>query len=153
MKRSLSKRLFPLAFIFISTLGLANSILLPMDEMQKNHLKAYGITYFMLQQGIEVDWLLNYRGGSFLAPYSQAIQNECTVRGVSFEVISSAKANLILQGIASPDANMNIVRLETVPKVGVYSPKNELVNDDTDAVMNVLDYAEIPYTFCMMKKY
>ena len=146
MRRSLSKYSFPLAFIFISTLGLANSILLPMDEMQKNQLKAYGITYFMLQQGIEVDWLLNYRGGSFLAPYSQAIQNECTVRGVSFEVISSAKANTILQGISSPDVNMNIVRLETVPKIGVYSPKNELVNDDTDAVMNVLDYAEIPYT-------
>lgn len=124
----------------------ANSILIPLDESQKNHLKAYGITYFMLQQGIEVDWLLNYRGGSFLAPYSHLIQNECTIRGISFEVISSAKTNAILLEIGSPEVNMNIVRLETAPKIAVYSPKNELVNDDTDAVITVLDYAEIPYT-------
>ncbi len=124
----------------------ANSILIPLDETQQNHLKAYGITYFMLQQGIEVDWLLNYRGGSFLTPYSQAIQNECTIRGISYELISSAKTNQILQEITNPEANMNVVRLESAPKIAVYSPKNELVNDDSDAVMIVLDYAEIPYT-------
>ncbi len=123
----------------------ANSILIPLDASQQNHLKAYGITYFMLQQGIEVDWLLNYRGGSFLAPYSPLIQNECTIRGISFELISSAKTNAILLEIANPEANMNVVRLETAPKIAVYSPKNELVNDDTDAVITVLDYAEIPY--------
>ncbi len=117
-----------------------------MDETQHNHLKAYGITYFMLQQEIETDWLLNYRGGSFLAPYSQLIQNECIIRGISFELISSAKTNMILQEITSPEANMNIVRLETAPKIAVYSPKNDLVNDDTDAVMIVLDFAEIPFT-------
>lgn len=135
-----------LTFNFLVVFVRANSILIPMDEAQQNHLKAYGITYFMLQKGIETDWLLNYRGGSFLAPYSQLIQNECIIRGISFELISSAKTNTILQEIASPEANMNIVRLETAPKVAVYSPKNELVNDDTDAVMLVLDYAEIPYT-------
>ncbi len=135
-----------LTFNFLVVFVQANSILIPMDEAQQNHLKAYGITYFMLQKGIETDWLLNYRGGSFLAPYSQLIQNECIIRGISFELISSAKTNTILQEIASPEANMNIVRLETAPKVAVYSPKNELVNDDTDAVMLVLDYAEIPYT-------
>jgi hypothetical protein len=135
-----------LTFNFLVVFAQASSILIPMDEAQQNHLKAYGITYFMLQKGIETDWLLNYRGGSFLAPYSQMIQNECTIRGISFELISSATTNTILQEIASPEANMNIVRLETAPKVAVYSPKNELVNDDTDAVMLVLDYAEIPYT-------
>ncbi len=135
-----------LLIIVTITSSRANSILIPMDGAQQNHLKGYGITYFMLQQGTEVDWLLNYRGGSFLAPYSQAIQNECTVRGVSFELISSARTNMILQEIANPEANMNILRLETVPKIAVYSPKNELVNDDTDAVIIVLDYAEIPYT-------
>ena len=141
------KRLFVFLLIFIAfTNSRANSILIPMDEMQQNHLKAYGITYFMLQQNIPVDWLLNYRGGSFLAPYSQSIQNECTIRGISFELISSAKTNTILQEISNPEANMNIVRLESAPKVAVYSPKNELVNDDTDAVITVLDYAEIPYT-------
>ena len=140
------KRLFVFLLIFIAfTNSRANSILIPMDEMQQNHLKAYGITYFMLQQTIPVDWLLNYRGGSFLAPYSQAIQNECTIRGISYELISSARTNTILQEISNPEANMNIVRLESAPKVAVYSPKNEMVNDDTDAVINVLDYAEIPY--------
>lgn len=134
-----------LTFAFLAAFARANSILIPMDETQHNHLKAYGITYFMLQQGIETDWLLNYRGGSFLAPYSPLIQNECTIRGISFELISSAKTNMILQEITNPEANMNIVRLETAPKVAVYSPKNELVNDDTDAVMIALDYAEIPY--------
>lgn len=135
-----------LLILFVFTSGRANSILIPMDEQQKNHLKAYGITYFMLQQGIAVDWLLNYRGGSFLAPYSPAIQSECSVRGITFEVISSAKTNTILHEISNPETNMNLVRLETAPKVAVYSPKNELVNDDTDAVIIVLDYAEIPYT-------
>jgi len=141
------KRYFVFLLIIINYFtSQANSILIPLDESQKNHLKAYGITYFMLQQGIEVDWLLNYRGGSFLAPYSQLIQNECTIRGISFELISSANTNTILMEIANPEANMNVVRLETAPKIAVYSPKNELVNDDTDAVMTVLDYAEIPYT-------
>ncbi len=141
------KRFYIFLLILLASFnGLANSILIPLDETQQNHLKAYGITYFMLQQDIPVDWLLNYRGGSFLAPYSQAIQNECTIRGISFELISSAKTNLILQEIAHPEANMNIIRLETAPKIAVYSPKNELINDDTDAVITVLDYAEIPYT-------
>lgn len=141
------KRYGVFLLVFISYFAcLANSILIPLDQSQKNHLKAYGITYFMLQQGIEVDWLLNYKGGSFLAPYSPLIQNECTIRGISFELISSAKTNAILLEIANPESNMNVVRLETAPKIAVYSPKNELVNDDTDAVITVLDYAEIPYT-------
>jgi hypothetical protein len=135
-----------LLLIHLPLPGLSNSILIPMDESQSNHLKAYGITYFMLQHGIEVDWLLNYRGGSFLASYSNQLQNECTIRGISYELISSAKANAILQEIIHPEANLNIARLETAPKIAVYTPKNELINDDTDAVMIVLDYAEIPYT-------
>ncbi|MEY4930519.1 MAG: hypothetical protein RI909_1243 [Bacteroidota bacterium] len=143
VKRALVCLLILLAF---TTTSRANSILIPMDGSQQNHLKAYGITYFMLQQGIAVDWLLNYRGGSFLAPYSSAMQNECIIRGISFELISSSKTNTILQELSNPETNMNIMRLENAPKVAVYSPKNELVNDDTDAVITVLDYAEIPYT-------
>jgi Fe-S cluster assembly iron-binding protein IscA len=135
-----------LLILFNSHTLLANAILIPLDETQKNHLKAYGITYFMLKQGIEVDWLLNYRGGSFLAPYSALIQNECIIRGITYELISAAATQSILLEISNPEANMNIVRLETAPKIAVYSPKNELVNDDTDAVITVLDYAEIPYT-------
>jgi hypothetical protein len=123
----------------------ANSILIPMDMSQKNHLKAYGAAYFILKLGSHVDWLLNYRGGSFLVPYSQAVENECLVRGVTAEIISEARVNSILQEIGNPEVNMNVVRLETAPRIAVYSMKNELVADETDAVITVLDYAEIPY--------
>ncbi|HNR75358.1 MAG TPA: asparagine synthetase B, partial [Cyclobacteriaceae bacterium] len=132
--------------ILIVRLGFANSIFIPMDESQRNHLKAYGLAYFALKEGQPVDWLLNYRGGSFLIPFHNNILSECKVRGISYELISAAKTNSILTEIARPDANMNVVRLETAPRVAVYSPKNELINDESDAVILVLDYAEIPYT-------
>ena len=133
--------------VFVS-LGFcrAGSILIPMDQHQQNHLKAYGLAFHALNKGEYIDWLLNYRGGSFLIPYSEAVANECVVRGVSFETITDIRTNAILQEIASPSINMNVVRLETAPRIAVYSIKNELVADETDAVITVLDYAEIPYT-------
>jgi hypothetical protein len=132
-------------FSAIQIVSFANSILIPMDEAQRNHLKAYGLAFHTLKQGLEVDWLLNYRGGSFMIAYSQSIQNECTVRGISFDVISAAEANKVLMEINATETNMNLVKLQSAPRIAVYSPKNELVQDDTDAVMLVLDYAEIPY--------
>jgi hypothetical protein len=122
---------------------MANSILIPMDDKQSNHLKAYGIAYWILKANKEVDWLLNYRGGSFMCDYQQAIHNELVVRGVSFEVISSAQANQIIAEIASPAANYDIMKLEKYPRIAVYSPKSKLPWDD--AVTLVLTYAEIPY--------
>lgn len=124
----------------------ANSILLPMDEAQRNHLKSYGIAFTVLQRGGYLDWLLNYRGGSFLIPYDQEIHSECVIRGISFEVISDAQVNSILKEIESPAVNMNLVRLEKAPRIAVYSPKGDFLQDETDAVILVLDYAEIPYT-------
>lgn len=135
-----------LLLVLHTTLVFANSILIPMDDAQRNHLKAYGLAYYALKQNVEVDWLMNYRGGSFLINYTPAVQSECIIRGISFELISSAKTNAILMEIAKPEVNMNVMRLETAPKIAVYSPKNELITDDTDAVILVLDYAEIPYT-------
>lgn len=126
-------------------LGRGNSILIPMDKTQHNHLKAYGIAYFALQREITLDWLLNYRDGSFLMPESAEVQQECLVRGVTFELISDAATNAILEEIASPAVNMNVVRLEKAPRIAVYSPKSEFILDETDAVILVLDYAEIPY--------
>lgn len=143
--RSMKGRLV-FGLILIVRLGFANSIFIPMDEIQRDHLKAYGLAYFALKEGQPVDWLLNYRGGSFLILFHNNILSECKVRGISYELISAAKANSILTEIARPDANMNVVRLETAPRVAVYSPKNELINDESDAVILVLDYAEIPYT-------
>jgi|TARA_B110000503_G_scaffold143743_1_gene247903 hypothetical protein len=114
-----------------------------MDLSQSNHLKAYGITYWALTKEITVDWLLNYRGGSFMLPHDQVIQNECIIRNVSFDVISDAQANQLLNDIASPSSNMDVMKLEKYPKIAVYSPKSKQPWDD--AVTMVLTYAEIPY--------
>ena len=123
----------------------AGYILLPMDETtQQNHLKAYGITYWALDKQYKVSWLLNYRGGSFLLPDADEIRKECKIRGVSFELMSDAQTNAILDAIASPSQNMENVVLERTPKVAVYTPKGKQPWDD--AVTLVLTYAEIPFT-------
>ena len=123
----------------------AGYILLPMDETtQQNHLKAYGITYWALDKQYKVSWLLNYRGGSFLMPDAEEIRKECKIRGVSFELMSDAATNAILDEISSPSQNMENVVLERTPKVAVYTPKGKQPWDD--AVTLVLTYAEIPFT-------
>lgn len=132
-----------LAFLF-SFQGFASYILIPMDvDSQQNHLKAYGMTYWMLEKQQKVNWLLNYRGGSFLMADSEAIRNECKIRGVSFETLSDSKTEEILEMISSPSQNMEAVVLEKAPKIAVYSPKGNLPWDD--AVTMVLTFAEIPY--------
>ena len=134
-----------LFLLLISINASASYILIPMDaDSQKEHLKAYGITYWVLEKQQKVKWLLNYRGGSFLIPDSPEIQKECQIRGVSFEVISDSKTEQILTDISSPSKNMDAVVLEKAPKIAVYSPKGNLPWDD--AVTMVLTYAEIPYT-------
>ncbi len=121
----------------------AASILIPMDEEQKDHLKAYGIAYRVLKNNQEVSWLLNYRGGSFMMGYNQDTESECKIRGVSYEVLADAKASRIITEISDPSVNMDVVKLQKAPKMAVYSPKNKLPWDD--AVTLVLKYAEIPY--------
>lgn len=123
--------------------AFATRILIFMDEQQKNHLKAYGIAYWILQNGGEAEWLLNYRGGSFMCDASARIESECKIRGVSYSVISEGQASQIITEISDPQVNMDVVKLEKAPKVAVYSPKNKLPWDD--AVTLVLTYAEIPY--------
>ncbi|MEJ6791942.1 MAG: asparagine synthetase B [Lacinutrix sp.] len=138
------KKLLFIFILLLSTQSYASYILIPMDaETQENHLKAYGITYWTLAKDIEVKWLLNYRGGSFLLPDTDQIQKECKIRGVSFEVLSNVMAESILEDISSPSKNMEAVVLEKVPKIAVYTPKGKLPWDD--AVTMVLTYAEIPY--------
>jgi len=140
----MKKALILLILTLLSINSYASYILVPMDaEGQKNHLKAYGITFWTLEKQLKVKWLLNYRGGSFLLPDTETIQQECQIRGVSFEVISNSKAENILEEIASPSQNMEAVVLEKAPKIAVYTPKGKLPWDD--AVTMVLKYAEIPY--------
>ena len=127
----------------ISSAAQAMQILIPMDESQKNHLKSYGIAFWLLKQKQEVQWLLNFNGGSFMFQYSQEAERECKVRGVSYETISDAAANAIITQIQDPAANLNAVKLLNAPKIAVYSPKTKQPWDD--AVTLVLSYAEIPY--------
>ena len=130
-------------FLLFQIGAKAASILIYMDEGQKNHLKAYGIAYWCIKQQVEVDWLLNYRGGSFLVKQVKAIEDELKIRGVSYEVLADGKVNAILNEISDPSVNMEMVKLEKAPKIAVYSPKSKLPWDD--AVTLVLTYAEIPY--------
>lgn len=130
--------------LFITVCIKASFILIPMDETQSNHLKAYGIAYWILTKNAPVDWLLNYRGGSFAFPYSKDFEKECLIRNVKYENIADAQMSKILQDIANPEVNMDAVRLEKAPKIAVYSPKTKQPWDD--AVTLVMTYAEIPYT-------
>lgn len=144
---------FILALLFIGFLGRqaqAAMILLPMDEKsQRDHLKAYGITYWILSQKIDAYWLLNYRGGSFVFPHTSTFEKECKTRAVSYEVISDASFAAIQNEILNPEVNMDVIKLEKAPKVAVYTPdknpQGELIQPWDDAVTLVLTYAEIPY--------
>jgi hypothetical protein len=139
------KKIFYLLLVVLASSNLqAAKMLIPMDESgQTNHLKAYGIAFLVLTKNEKVDWLLNYKGGSFVFDYFQEIENECKIRNVSYEILPDAKYTSILTEIADPEVNMDIVRLEKAPKIAVYTPDGKLPWDD--AVTMVLTYAEIPF--------
>jgi len=130
--------------LFVGTVAQAAKIFIPMDaESQANHLKAYGVAYAALLKQIPVDWLLNYKGGSFAMDQTESMERMCKLRGVSYEVISDAQYGGILNEIANPDFNGDIIKLEKAPKIAVYTPKN--LEPWDDAVTLVLTYAEIPF--------
>ena len=133
-----------LALTLLGSTSYAGMLLIPMDEAQQNHIKSYGIAYWVLEQKLPIEWLLNYRGGSFLMENIPSIQKKCTERGVSFQVIADAQVQAIYQEIADPEVNMEKVKLEVAPKIAVYTPLGKQPWDD--AVTLVLTYAEIPYT-------
>jgi hypothetical protein len=139
----MKKKVLIVLVFFLSLRVIASSLLIPMDDSQKNHLKAYGLAYWALKGELEIHWLLNYRGGSFLIPNVKAVANECVIRGISFETISDAQSSSILADIANPEENQDAVKLEKAPRIAVYSPKGKQPWDD--AVTLVLKYAEIPY--------
>jgi hypothetical protein len=133
-----------LSIIFVLILPMkASYVFIPMDESQANHLKAYGIAFWILKNGGEADWLLNYKGGSFATKQLGAIESECVIRGVTYQIIADAQYTAILSQIANPEVNADVVKLEKAPKIAVYSPKTKQPWDD--AVTMVLTYAEIPY--------
>ncbi len=146
----MKKRIFLIFITCFSLISLhAAYILLPMDMKQKDHLKAYGITYLVLQKDMEAHWLLNYRGGSFAFPHQLEFEKECKARGVTYEVISDAQFKGIQEEIQNPNINMEDMKLEVAPKVAVYTPdadsKGRGLERWNDAVLVVLKYAEIPF--------
>lgn len=136
-------RLAFLAIFLLPSAAIAQKILIPMDARQTNHLKAYGITYWILTKDQPVDWLLNYRGGSFIADYSEEIASECRIRGVSFSAIDGATAASIYSDVQSEKSNTEVVRLEKAPKIAVYVPPGFRPWDD--AVTLAMEYAEVKY--------
>ena len=139
----MKKSLIVVLIAFSGLLARADKLVIPMDEGQANHLKAYGIAFWVLEQDQEVEWLLNYRGGSFMVDHYEMIERECRLRGVSFESISERKSLDIKSQISNPSVNAEVVKLLKAPKIAVYSPKTAQPWDD--AVTMVLTYAEIPY--------
>lgn len=127
--------------LLILTVGRSQYILIPMDLTQRDHLKAYGIAYYVLQKDVRLEWLLNYRGGSFLFTDAESFRNECQLRGVNYQLISGSQVNDIYTEIE--ENNMERIYLEKAPKIAVYSPPNYQPWDD--AVTLALAYAEIPY--------
>jgi hypothetical protein len=130
-----------LVLVIANAPAFAQQILVPMDLKQTNHLKAYGLAYHALEKGLQVDWLLNYRGGSFLMPAADAVILDARLKNVLFETVSGSDVAQIMAEIAGN--NMESVRLEKAPKVAVYVPPLKQPWDD--AVMLAMEYAEIPY--------
>jgi hypothetical protein len=125
-------------------------LILPMNEKgQRDHLKAYGITYWVLSQGVEAYWLLNYEGGAFAFIQTPTLQSECSKRGVSFKSMTDAEFNNLRNEIANPEVNQDVIKLEKAPKIAVYTPteneRGEEIQPWDDAVTLVLTYAESPY--------
>ena len=139
----INKSLFFLSLITWSFHTNASQILVSMDDSQSDHLKAYGVSFWVLENNVVMEWLLNYRGGSFLFPHLQTIEEELVIRGVKYEVLADGQVNAIKRQIGNPEVNMEVVQLEKAPKIAVYTPEGKMPWDD--AVTLVLDYAEIPY--------
>ena len=128
-------------YLFLQ-LCFAQKIIIPMDDSQKNHLKAYGVAFWIIQEQINVEWILNYKGGSFMTDNLEKIQQECRVRGVTYKILTTEQTLSVYNEISVN--NMDIVLLEKTPKIAIYTPPNKQPWDD--AVTLALTYAEVPYT-------
>ncbi|MEM0961733.1 MAG: asparagine synthetase B, partial [Bacteroidota bacterium] len=133
-------RSFLLALAVLAAPASGQDVLIPMDDAQSDHLRAYGAVYWALDQNLTVDWLLNVRGGSFVVTAGGGMETELRARGVSFE---ATDGDLTIAAAESPSANTSVVRLEKAPRIAVYAPEQTLPWDD--AVLLALTYAEVPY--------
>jgi hypothetical protein len=140
MIKKITTFIISVLFLFQS---YGSAILIPMDNTQTDHLRAYGVVYWALKQDVTGWWLLNYRGGSFMLPFAKEIETECLIRNVRYQIISTTQQEAILSEISRPDVNQDAVQLDKAPRVAVYSPKEALPWDD--AVTLALTYAQVPY--------
>lgn len=149
--KNLYRRMWLIVISLMVTLSAqASYLLIPMDDKgQTSHLKAYGLTYWVLERDAEAYWLLNYKGGSFAFEYSAEIESECKIRNIKYQVISNGQFAEIRNTIANPEINQEVIKLEKAPKIAVYTPdfnqRGEKIQPWDDAVTMVLTYAEIPY--------
>lgn len=147
MKKKSQRFIFLSMSIILSFLMMLSAysqkVLIPMDLAQSDHLKAYGLTYWALTKNVHTEWLLNYRGGSFICDPEPFLIAECRIRGVSFEQLTQSQAQAIYSEVQSEQTNMDVVRLEKPPRIAVYTPPGSRPWDD--AVTMVLDYAEVKY--------
>ncbi len=134
---------FLLLFIIPSIFLAQSKIFIPMDLSQTDHLKAYGITFNALKKGLRADWLLNYKGGSFMLDYSERIIMDCRIRDIKYELLDNIQVTDIYSFVQSEDQNMDVVRLEKAPEIAVYVPPGFQPWDD--AVTLALEYAEVEY--------
>jgi hypothetical protein len=128
--------------LFAPGVARAQHLLVPMDDEQANHLKAYGLTYNALKDGAKAEWFLNYRGGSFLLPDTPELRRRAGLDGVSVQPVGDADLAQIRSEIAN--GNMEAVPLEKAPKIAIYTAPYSPPWDD--AVTLALKYAGIPYT-------
>ncbi|MDP4172444.1 MAG: asparagine synthetase B [Bacteroidota bacterium] len=135
--------IFFILLVFTTILSAQSKLLIYMDLQQTDHLKAYGITFNALRNGAKADWLLNYRGGSFMLDFTDALANTCRIKGVAFDELSASQAVDIYRLVQSEDQNMEVMHLEKAPKIAVYVPPGFKPWDD--AVTLALEYAEVPY--------
>jgi len=127
----------------VSGAVVAQDVLIPMDDAQSNHLKAYGAVFSTLENGQKVDWLLNYRGGSYLTRASEATIQELRTRGVTYQRIAGSEAAKIIAKVEADGSNMSVVPLEKAPRIAVYAPDGAVPWDD--AVRLALEYADVPH--------
>lgn len=141
---SVKRLVFVLALVcavFARAQDTGGFIMIPMDAAQTDHLRAYGVAYWCLQQGLKVEWLLNYRGGAFIAPDTKLLQVQSRLLGVSIEIIGPDTREEILR--VMDKGNYEVVMLEKPPKVAIYTPPDKRPWDD--AVTLAMTYAKLPY--------
>lgn len=144
MRRAIAAMLLAVTWAMVGATAplKAQQLLIPMDDAQSNHLKAYGLAFTALTDGVRSEWLLNYRGGSFLIPDLPGLRRSALLAGVSFEALDDSRVTGLRRDIS--DGNMDAVPLDKAPRIAVYTPPNTMPWDD--AVTLALTYAGIPYT-------